>query len=129
MNTRTLLRGADLAVPTATLRRVVAELRAHGGVRRGYLGVGAYPATAGARATSVAIAARSSRASRTAARRRPAGVLVGDILVELDGDAVDRPRRAARASLGDRAGKTVKIALVARRRSASSSTSRSGARS
>src|SRR3954470_13620143 len=44
MNTRTLLRGADVAVPTATLQRVVAELAAHGGVRRGYLGVGAYPA-------------------------------------------------------------------------------------
>src|SRR6185503_19310791 len=44
MNTRTLVRGADLAIPSVTLRRVVAELQAHGGVRRGYLGVGAYPA-------------------------------------------------------------------------------------
>src|SRR5262249_5931087 len=44
MNTRTLVRGADLAIPVVTLRRVVAELEAHGGVRRGYLGVGAYPA-------------------------------------------------------------------------------------
>src|SRR6476646_10585121 len=45
MNTRTLIRGEDLAVPTATLRRVVDELKQHGGVRKGYLGVGAYPAT------------------------------------------------------------------------------------
>src|SRR3954471_16746132 len=44
MNTRTLLRGEDLAIPTATLRFVVGELAAHGGVRRGYLGVGAFPA-------------------------------------------------------------------------------------
>src|SRR3954463_11213859 len=39
MNTRTLIRGADLAIPTVTLRRIVGELQAHGGVRRGYLGV------------------------------------------------------------------------------------------
>src|SRR5258706_5025014 len=44
MNTRTLVRGADIAVPVTTLRRVVDELVQHGGVRRGYLGVGAYPA-------------------------------------------------------------------------------------
>ena len=44
MNTRTLLRGKDLAITTVTLRRVVDELAAHGGVRRGYLGVGAFPA-------------------------------------------------------------------------------------
>jgi S1-C subfamily serine protease len=41
MNTRTLVRGADVAVTVATLRRVVDELVAHGGIRRGYLGVGA----------------------------------------------------------------------------------------
>ena len=35
----------DLAIPVATLRRVVDELQQHGGVRRGYLGVGAYPAS------------------------------------------------------------------------------------
>ena len=44
MNTRTLIKGADLAVPTVTLRRVIDELVKHGGIRRGYLGVGAYPA-------------------------------------------------------------------------------------
>src|SRR5690242_8732317 len=43
MNTRTLLRGCDIAVPVETLRRVVAELLQHGAIRKGYLGVGAYP--------------------------------------------------------------------------------------
>src|SRR5688572_9048364 len=53
MNTRTLLRGADLAVPVETLRRVVDELLAHGGIRRGYLGVGAYPGGGGALIASI----------------------------------------------------------------------------
>jgi S1-C subfamily serine protease len=43
LNTSALLRGATVAIPTPTLRRVVETLLAHGHVRRGYLGVGAQP--------------------------------------------------------------------------------------
>ena len=73
MNTRSLLRGADIAVPTATLRRVVAELAAHGGVRRGYLGSARTRRSCRRRSPSspAAIAARWSPASRTAPPRRP----------------------------------------------------------
>ncbi|HYL06709.1 MAG TPA: S1C family serine protease [Thermoanaerobaculia bacterium] len=38
-----LLRRRGLVVPGATLRRVVESLLAHGRVRRGFLGIGAYP--------------------------------------------------------------------------------------
>ena len=41
VNTSALLRGINLSIPTATVRRVVETLLAHGRVRRGYLGVGA----------------------------------------------------------------------------------------
>ena len=101
MNTRTLLRGADLAIPTATLRRVVDELKQHGGIRRGYLGVGTYPAQGGALVASIEDGGPAATA----------GVLVGDLLVELDGVAVDQPD-ALRAVLGDRPGKTVKLAFT-----------------
>lgn len=43
INTSALLRGVSLAVPTATIRRVVTDVVAHGQVRRGYLGVGIQP--------------------------------------------------------------------------------------
>jgi S1-C subfamily serine protease len=49
INTSALLRGTSLAVPTATVSRVVADLLAHGQVRRGYLGVGTQPARLPAR--------------------------------------------------------------------------------
>jgi S1-C subfamily serine protease len=101
MNTRTLLRGTDLAVPTVTLRRVVAELEAHGGVRRGYLGVGAYPTKDGALIASLEDGSPAARA----------GLLVGDILVELDGTAIDGPD-SLRIALGDRAGASVTIAFL-----------------
>ncbi len=110
MNTRTLLRATDLAVPTATLRRVVAELEQHGGVRRGYLGVGAYPAQLGTpidghdRGALIASIEDGSPAAQ-------AGLIVGDILIELDGVAVNGPD-SLRTALVDRAGQTIKVVLV-----------------
>jgi serine protease Do len=101
MNTRTLLRGADLAIPVSTLRRVVDELKQHGGVRRGYLGVGAYPSAQGALVASLEDGGPAATA----------GILVGDILVEVDGIAVKGPD-TLRSVLGDRPGKTVKVVLV-----------------
>jgi len=100
MNTRTLLRGADLAVPVVTLRRIVDELQQHGGVRRGYLGVGSYPAKGGALVASIEDGGPAATA----------GVLVGDLIVELDGVAIADPDDL-RTALGDRPGKAVKLVL------------------
>jgi S1-C subfamily serine protease len=101
MNTRTLLRGADLAVTVETLRRVVAELQAHGGIRRGYLGVGAYPTGQGALVASLEDGGPAATA----------GILVGDILVEVDGVPVHGPD-SLRSALADRPAKPVKIVLI-----------------
>ena len=77
-------------------RRVVAELQA---ARRHS------PRLPRRRRVSGRAAGRArSRASRTAARPRRAGVLVGDILVELDGDAITGPD-ILRSALGERPGK------------------------
>jgi serine protease DegQ len=101
MNTRTLLRGSDLAVPVITLRRVVDELKQHGGIRRGYLGVGAYPSQHGALVASLEDGGPAATA----------GILVGDILVEIDGVTVKGPD-SLRTALGDRPGKAVKVILI-----------------
>ncbi|MGE5182502.1 MAG: S1C family serine protease [Acidobacteriota bacterium] len=103
MNTRTLLRGADLAIPVVTLRRVVDELRQHGGVRRGYLGVGAYPVQNPAGAIVASLDDGGPAAT--------AGVLVGDVLVEVDGTAITGPD-SLRTALHDRPGQTVKLVLL-----------------
>jgi hypothetical protein len=113
MNTRTLLRGEDLAVPTATLRRVVDELAAHGGVRRGYLGVGAYPAQL---PPSLAQLAGSDRGALVAnvedgGPAAVAGVLVGDIIIELAGAPIGDPD-SLRLALGDRPGETVDVVVL-----------------
>jgi len=113
MNTRTLLRGQDIAVPTATLQRVVVELAAHGGVRRGYLGVGAYPAQL---PPSLAQLAGRDRGALVAsledgAPAAAAGVVVGDIIVELAGAPILDPD-SLRLALGDRPGETVELIVL-----------------
>jgi len=113
MNTRTLLRGADLAVTTTTLRTVVAELVAHGGIRKGYLGVGAYPA---ALTGSLAQLAGRSEGALVASIEEggpaaTAGLLVGDILIEVGGEPVTGPD-TLRAALHTRPGKEVELVLL-----------------
>jgi S1-C subfamily serine protease len=113
MNTRTLLRGADLAIPTATLRRVVDELAAHGGVRRGYLGVGAFPAQLPPPLAQIAGRDRGALVANVedGGPAATAGILVGDIIVELAGTPVTDPD-SLRLALGDRPGETVALAVL-----------------
>lgn len=101
MNTRTLMRGADIAVPVSTLTRVVAELEQHGGVRRGYLGVGAYPSGQGALVASLEDGGPAATA----------GIIVGDIISDVDGVAVNGPD-TLRTALADRPGKQVKVTIL-----------------
>jgi S1-C subfamily serine protease len=113
MNTRTLLRGEDVAIPTATLRRVVDELAAHGGVRRGYLGVGAFPAQLPAALTQLVGRDRGALVASVedGAPAAVAGVSVGDIIVEVAGTPVTDPD-SLRLALGDRPGETVTLTVL-----------------
>jgi S1-C subfamily serine protease len=87
LNTAALLRGAALTVPTVTLERVVSALLEHGRVRRGYLGVAVHPA----RLPSELASSLGQEAALIAVAIQPggpgqgAGVLLGDVLLELGG--------------------------------------------
>ena len=113
MNTRTLLRGADMAVPTTTLRRVVDELVKHGGIRKGYLGVGAYPASL--TATLAQLAGRDQGALIASLEEggpgATAGLIVGDIIIEVAGTPVTGPD-TLRTALASRHGETVELTLL-----------------
>jgi len=113
MNTRTLLRGEDVAIPTATLRRVVDELAAHGGVRRGYLGVGAFPAQLPPALAQLAGRDRGALVASVedGSPAAVAGVIIGDILVEVAGTPVTDPD-SLRLALGDRPGETVALTVL-----------------
>ena len=93
MNNAGLMRGTSLALPPATLRRVVEALLAHGQVRRGFIGIGTVPVRLPAaltKATSqeAGLLVTSVQDDSGAGR---AGLLLGDVLVTVEGRAVGSP--------------------------------------
>jgi len=93
MNNAGLLRGTSLALPVATLRRVADALAAHGQVRRGFIGVGTVPVRlpsglekAAGQGTGLLI---TSVQDDSGAGR--AGLLLGDVIVAIEGHGVSGP--------------------------------------
>lgn len=92
MLTTGLTRTAPLAIPAATIDRVTTELSEHGRVARGYLGVGLQPVLLPA-----AFAESLGREQRTAVMvlsvepggpAESAGILLGDVIADIAGQAV-----------------------------------------
>jgi len=92
MNTAGLGRGGG-TIPTETLRRMVPELATNGKVGRGYLGVEVVPG----RVSESLVEAAGQRRGLLVAALEPGGpaeaggLLVGDLLLALDGQPVERP--------------------------------------
>lgn len=116
INTSGLSRGGAVTIPVSTVNRVVDELSSRGRVARGYLGVGM-------QAIRLQESVRSAlRASNTTAlivlsveNGGPAekgGVLIGDILLELDGTPLSDPDDLQAALSGDRIGKPAVLKLI-----------------
>ncbi len=114
MNSSSLLRGVTVSLPVATLRRVVEALLTHGRVRRGFLGVGfqvvRLPATLeqdGDQETGLLV---TSVESGSAAEK--GGLLLGDSIVGLDGDAVGGPDDLVAKLGADSVGKTMSARIL-----------------
>src|SRR5207244_11607950 len=90
--TSAFIRRSGTIIPVGTVRRITEELLSHGRVFRGYLGLGLQPAElpagAGAADSSGALLVAAVQAGGPAEQ---GGVIVGDMLVSLDG----RPCRPA----------------------------------
>jgi S1-C subfamily serine protease len=114
INSSALARGVSVTIPSATVRRVVDTILAHGHMPRGYLGVGIQPVRLGethaaelGQATGLMV--MSVEPDAPAAQ---AGVLQGDVLVSLDGVAVRQMDDLQNLLTGDRVGKPVTLRLV-----------------
>ncbi|MCZ7683006.1 MAG: S1C family serine protease [Sandaracinaceae bacterium] len=105
-----LVRGADLIVPTETIREVAAELAAHGRVRAGFLGVSVQPVRLPKPAQAAVGRGRGALVLGVAdgSAAEEAGVHLGDVIVELEGDAIGSGRSLARALRG-RFGRELKL--------------------
>jgi S1-C subfamily serine protease len=107
-------RRRGLAIPAATVERVLAPLLAEGRVARGWLGVGLQPvmvpdslrATAGRDSGMMVVSLADGGPAAGA------GVLPGDILLDLDGTPLRRMRALAAAMGPEQIGKSVSLRLL-----------------
>ncbi len=114
MNTAGLLRDAALTVPVPTLQRVVGALLTHGRIRRGYLGIGVHPVRlpAGLRQAlgqETGLIVVSIEPGSPAER---GGLLIGDIVVALDGTPVRRHDDVQARLTAESVGASVGIHLI-----------------
>lgn len=104
LGSRALVRGADLAIPTRTLERVVAELLTHGEIRHGWLGISLVPIVLPTQQReALGIAQRSAVLVAGLEDESPAasaGLLLGDVLLELGGKPADDPAALREALIG-----------------------------
>ena len=114
LNTSILLRGLSLTVPVATMRRVVEVLLAHGKIRRGYLGV----STQAVRLPAVLMEPLQQETGllvMTVEPNSPAeqgGLLLGDVLVTMEGTPVRHPDDLLTFLSADRIHTAVLVRLV-----------------
>lgn len=87
------VRATPLAVPPPTLRRVAEQVLAHGQVRRGFLGIGSYPV-----ALPATLAESEGQRSglmlvsvQDGAPAAAAGLLIGDVILKVEGHAIANP--------------------------------------
>ncbi|HZH03168.1 MAG TPA: trypsin-like peptidase domain-containing protein [Myxococcaceae bacterium] len=113
LNTGGLMRGVSLAIPAETVRRVTDSLLQHGRVRRGFLGVGTQPVR-----LPEALAAQAGQGSgllvisvQPDGPSYQAGVLLGDVLLSLDGKPLSRVEELLELLGEDRIGAEVTARL------------------
>jgi S1-C subfamily serine protease len=97
-----VVRGADLIVPAELVREIEAELAAHGKVRSGFLGVSVTPVrlpqaaidSLGRRRGALVVAVMPNGAAERA------GIHLGDVILEIDGQKIASGRHLASALRG-----------------------------
>lgn len=109
-----LRRRSGVTIPGATIERVVATLTTHGRMRRGYLGVEPRPvslppdqeAAAGQRTGLLLLSVEPNSPAQRG------GLLVGDILLAVDGRPTPTPRDLMAVLLGEQIGRTLTVRLL-----------------
>lgn len=115
LNTSAILGGGvSITIHAATLQRVVRAILEHGGVRRGYLGIGTQPVRlpddlARELGQETALLVVSVEPGSPAAE---GGLLLGDTIAALDGERIRHIDDLQAALSGERVGQAVKVQIV-----------------
>ena len=94
--------GIGFAIPSEIIRPIVAELRAKGRIDRGWLGVALRDADDQSAGPVIAVVERNSPALR-------AGLRAGDVILEVNGEAIDSSRAVIRAVAAAPPGGSVRL--------------------
>jgi S1-C subfamily serine protease len=114
ISTTGLLRGAGLAVPSSVARAAVEALARDGRIRRGFLGVSTQSVSVPAAQRPVGgpeaglLVVEVGPGSPASA----GGLLVGDIVVSFEGEAVSDPEQLLLCVTADRIGREVQIGVI-----------------
>ncbi|MBI5929964.1 MAG: trypsin-like peptidase domain-containing protein [Chloroflexi bacterium] len=114
INSSTLLRGVSVTIPTTTIAPIVETLLKHGKLRRGYLGVGSQPVRLPA-ALEQQLGQETGLLLVAVEPNSPAekgGLMLGDVIVALDGHPVRVPDELLAGLTGEKVGKDAKLKLV-----------------
>ncbi len=109
-----LIGGAPLAVPAAIAWRIAGTLGSQGHIKRGYLGISSQPVAL----PDTQRAGRTQESGLMIVRVEPnspaaqAGVLLGDILVALDGQTIANTEDLQASLTSERVGKAVPVLVI-----------------
>jgi len=108
------IRGLGVVIPVAIAWKTVETVLAHGQLKRGYLGISGQPVALpdtqrGADGRERALLVVGVTSASPAAQ---AGILVGDVLIDFDGHAIEAPEDLLDLLVGDRVGREVRLRVL-----------------
>ncbi len=108
------IRGFRVVIPTSIAWKAAQDVLEHGRPRRGYLGIAGQAVQLGAaqrpteeRETAVLIVGVTPDSPAAAA-----GLIVGDVLTDLDGQPIESPEDLLDVLIGDRVGRQVELRII-----------------
>jgi S1-C subfamily serine protease len=112
--TATKIRDLGVVIPASIAWQTAAAVLEHGSLKRGYLGLAGQPVRLqedqqGAQGRDEALLVVGVTTGSPAAQ---AGLLVGDIILDFDGQAVESPEDLLDLLLGDRVGRQVPLRIL-----------------
>ena len=112
--TATAIRGLGVVIPASIAWKTAATVLEHGSLKRGYLGLAGQPVALpesqrgpNERDQALLVVGVTNNSPAAAA-----GVLVGDVLTEFDGHAIESPEDLLDLLLGDRVGRKVTLKVL-----------------
>jgi S1-C subfamily serine protease len=111
------IRGLGVVIPAGIARKAIESVLTHGGIKRGYLGLAGQPVVlpesqrgkGGAGDAEEALLVVAVSPNSPAAQ---AGILVGDVILAFDGQAIQSPEELLDVLTGDRVGRDVSLRVL-----------------